>query len=119
MGYGIGFTGMSSYGLTIASNIQILFYDVHLCLPLCFGIGFCVVFPGNQLRTLHNITMLAFLSFAALLVVVLIALVFLFAGGASCSGTPRNDLNYTNAFASLGSFVWAYAGVSYYLEMMA
>jgi len=117
--YGIGFTGMSGYALVIAQNIQGLFYDVHLCLPECFLIAFFIIFPGNQCRTLHNITILSFLSFAALLIVVVIAIVFLFSDGASCNGSPPDALNYYGFFGSLGSFIWAYAGISYYLEMLA
>jgi vesicular inhibitory amino acid transporter len=119
--YTIGFSGMSGYSLVIAQNVQALFYDVHLCLPMAFLIAFIIVFPGNQLRTLGNLTTLAFLSFVALLVVIAIALAYLFSDGAACNGDPSQvgDLDYYSFYGSLGSFVWAYAGVSYYLEMLA
>jgi len=64
-------------------------------------------------------TWLSLLSFFALLVVNIIAFVFLFSDGASCNGPPAGDLDYYGFFGNLGSFIWAYAGVSYYLEMLA
>jgi len=117
--YGIGFTGMSGYALVIASNVQGFLYDVHLCLPDAFLIAFFIILPGNQCRTLHNITVLSLLSFAALLIVIVVAMTFLFTDGASCNGKPPDALNYYSFFSSLGSFIWAYAGISYYLEMLA
>jgi len=117
--YAIGFTAMSSYALVIAQNIQNLFYDQHLCLYWAFLIAFCLVFPVNQLRTMHNITILSLLSFGAILIVVAICLVFLFTDGAACHGAEPEPLGYYNTFGALGSFIWAYAGVSYYLEMLA
>lgn len=117
--YGIGFTALSSYSLVIAQNIQNLFYDQHLCLYWAYLIAFCLVFPFNQLRTMHNITLLSLLSFAAILAVVAICLVFLFMDGAACNGSASPALDYYNTFGALGSFIWAYAGVSYYLEMLA
>lgn len=117
--YAIGFTAMSSYALVIAQNIQNLFYDQHLCLYWAFLIAFCLVFPVNQLRTMHNITVLSLLSFGAILIVVAICLAFLFTDGAACNGEEPPPLGYYNTFGALGSFIWAYAGVSYYLEMLA
>jgi len=62
---------------------------------------------------------LAWLSFAALLFVIAVALGFLFMDGASCNGPGLDELSFSVVFSNVGSFVWAYAGVSFYLEMLA
>merc|ERR550532_3880407 len=77
-----------------------------------------LVSPGNQFRSLHNITILAWISFAALLFVIAVALGFLFTDGASCNGPATDELDFSIIFNNIGSFVWSYAGVTFYLEML-
>lgn len=108
-----------SYSLVIAHNMQNLFYDVHLCMSTALLISFGVMFPFLQIRTFHNLGSLAWVSFVAILVVVVIAIGFLLSDSASCTGSPREALDYYGLFGTLGNIIWAYAGVSYYLEMMS
>eukprot|EP00931_Biecheleriopsis_adriatica_P046363 TRINITY_DN26611_c0_g1_i1.p1 TRINITY_DN26611_c0_g1~~TRINITY_DN26611_c0_g1_i1.p1 ORF type:complete len:438 (+),score=69.11 TRINITY_DN26611_c0_g1_i1:180-1493(+) len=109
----------AGYMLTIASNIQNLFYDVHMCLPTAAVLACLLVMPGAQMRTLDGLAFHAMASFVALLIVIAIALSFLLGDGASCNNSPPGPLDFWGVFNSLGAFVWAYAGISYYPEMLA
>jgi len=78
-----------------------------------------LVLPGTQLRSLHYLAPHAMASFVVLLVVVATALSFLLSEGANCSNDPPGELDFWGAFNAIGSFIWAYAGISYYPEMLA
>lgn len=119
MVWSLAFFALSGYMLTIASNIQNLFYDVHLCTPQAALIALLIVLPGSQIRCLHNIAVHAIASFVALLIVIAIALFFLLSDGASCQNKAPDALDFWGAFNAVGSFVWAYAGISYYPEILS
>jgi len=117
--YAMAFGSMGSYMLTIAQNIQGVFYDSHVCLPIAAFLAFLLLLPGLQLRSLHLIAPHAMVSFAALLLVIAICLYFLYSDSASCTNAPPAPLDFWGLFNAVGAFVWAFAGVSYYPEMLA
>jgi len=119
MVWSLAFFSIAGYMLTIANNVQNLFYDLHLCTPQAALIACLIVLPGSQIRCLHNIATHAIASFMALLIVIVIAMAFLLSDGASCQNEAPGALDFWGAFNSVGSFIWAYAGISYYPEILA
>jgi vesicular inhibitory amino acid transporter len=117
--YTLAFMATAGYILTIANSIQQIFYESHLCVPEASLAALCLLLPGLQIRSLHHLAAQSVASFLVLLVVIAVCLFFLLSDGARCDGGELATLDFWGAFSSVGSFIWAYAGVSYYPEILS
>mmetsp|Transcript_64333 Transcript_64333/g.172224 ORF Transcript_64333/g.172224 Transcript_64333/m.172224 type:complete len:468 (+) Transcript_64333:51-1454(+) len=110
---------LGSYYIVIRKTIQEILIEAQLCAVHACFIGFLLLLPSNQLRTLHHLSKLSIVSFATIVVVLVMCIgVLLFDSHPSC-GTQLPSLDVMGVFNALSGFVFAFSGQKIFLEMQA
>jgi amino acid permease len=125
----IGYTSLYTYLFFVSANyvivlstaVQSVVYTQVVCKPLATAIGCALLLPGNQLRTLADISLLGAASFMMILATIVVCCWTLLGGfgsSDSCSGTA-SSLDFLSFNSNVSAFVFAYAGQAIMLEMQA
>mmetsp|Transcript_33131 Transcript_33131/g.70014 ORF Transcript_33131/g.70014 Transcript_33131/m.70014 type:complete len:468 (+) Transcript_33131:54-1457(+) len=110
---------LGSYYIVIRKTIQVILIEAQLCaIQACF-IGFLLLLPSNQLRTLHHLSKLSVVSFATIIIVLAMCIgVLLFDPHPAC-GAQLPALDLMGVFNALSGFIFAFSGQKIFLEMQA
>lgn len=121
---------LGDYFITLSKAIQSIFWSVELCRPVAGLITAVLLIPTNQFRSLNGLTLLSAMSFATVVVVLIIYLVTIVTkegvdgGDVKCSQDTIPDrgtgFDAILSFAgSLSKFIFAFSGQKIFLEMQA
>jgi len=112
------FVTMANYMIVLADSVAAVVYSHRLCRPASSAVGALLLLPTNQFRNLSGLSLLSALSFATVVMTLVICLWTLLGDDPSCPG-DRGKPSFIQYTSSVSGFIFAFAGQSIMLEMQA